>query len=218
MNKALVIIILSVILAGCATDEAQPSVEIVLGDVIYENSFDDPTSWETFGLIDTQFGISNGEYTAISAGGGYIPVTNGVSHRNVVMEVTAEQFAGSDTTIYGIMCRTHPRLTSIGYYFLINSAGSYGIRIGETDRIRVFVPWTEHPAINRALDTNTIRAVCVDDYFALYINDQFIAEARHDWLEEGNMGLVISSPDGVEVAVKFDDVTIWDASIIESEE
>ena len=218
MKKILIMTILAVLLAGCGAEKAQPSVEIVLGDVIYENTFDDPNSWESFGFIDTQFGISNGEYTAISAGVGYISVSNGVAHRNVVIEATAEQFAGSDDTIYGIMCRSHPVQTSLGYYFLINSSGNYGIRIGEADRIRVLVPWTEHPIINDGLASNTLRAVCVDDYFAFYINDEFVAEARHDWLEEGNMSLVVSSPNGVEVATKYDNVTIWSASIVEDNE
>lgn len=218
MKQLTLIFIMSMILAACSPEEAQPSVEIIQGDLIYENNFDDPTSWETFGLIDTQFGITDGKYVAISAGGGYIPVSNGISHNNVIIEATAEQFAGSSETIYGIICRSHPTVTSLGYYFLINSSGSYGIRIGETNRIRVFVPWTEHPAINQEIATNTLRAVCVDDYFAFYINDQFVAEARHDWLTDGNMSLVVSSPSGVEIAVKFDDVRIWSASIVENAE
>src|SRR5690606_34501295 len=133
-------------------------------------------------------------YHAISSGGGYIPVTNNVTHRNVVIEVTAEQVGGTENSIYGVICRAQAANTAIGYYFLINSSGEYGIRIGESSQIRVFVPWTESKAIHTGLASNTLRVVCIDDYFAFYINDEFVAEARRDWLIEGSMGFVVNAP------------------------
>src|SRR5690606_2947733 len=119
-------------------------------------------------------------------------------------------------SIYGIMCRAQAANPSIAYYFLLSGGGQFGIRIGESDRIRVFVPWSTHPAINSGMARNTLRAVCIDDYFALYINDRFVAEARQDWLTEGSMGLVVSASDEVGISAKFDDVTIWEASLAEN--
>ena len=216
MRKILFAIFLLIVLAACGSD-ASPTVDYELGELIYENTFDDPNSWLTFGFVDTQFGITDGVYAAISAGGGYVSVTNYESHSNAVLEVTAEQFSSRNDTSYGIICRAQSQSNrdSIGYYFLISGSGQYGIRIGEAARIRVLVPWTDHPAINQGQAVNRIRAVCIDDYFALYINDRFVAEARHDWLEVGAMGLVVSSGEAVQIAVEFDDVRIWEAELIE---
>jgi len=216
MRKILIALLL-ISLVAC-TQEEQATVQYETGDLIYENTFDDPDSWETFGFMETQFGISNGVYTAISDGGGYIPVTNGETHSNVVIEVTAEQIGGSPGSIYGIICRSQAANPTIGYYFLINSSGEFGIRIGESDRIRVFVPWTEHKAINEGLATNTFRVVCIDDYFAFYINDTFVAESRHDWLVEGTMGFAVNAPGETDIVVTFDNVQIWEASLVESTE
>lgn len=209
-------LILSASLIGCTG--AQPSVTIETGEIIYENTFDDPDSWESFGFAQTQFGITEGVYTAISSGGGYIPVSNDHVHSDAVLEVTVTQVSTSTNTHYGIICRSQERRNSLGYYFLISTNGSYGIRIGEQGRVRVLVPWVEHNAINTGPDsTNTIRAVCVDNYFAMYINGRFVAEAQHDWLRSGNMSLVVSSPDGTEIAAEFDNVTIREAQLAESD-
>lgn len=218
MRQLFLTLILGIVLTACGS-QASPSVEIEIGDIIYENTFDDPDSWSSFGFVTTQFGIADGVYTAISAGGGYVSVSNFEAHTNAVIEVTAEQISQSLDTSYGVICRAQSQSNrdSIGYYFLVSASGQYGIRIGESDRIRVLVPWTEHPVINQGRATNTIRAVCIDDYFALYINDEFVTEARHNWLLEGNMGLVVSSADSTEIAVEFDNVTIWDATLAETE-
>ncbi|MGJ3239262.1 MAG: hypothetical protein ACFE0Q_11195 [Anaerolineae bacterium] len=215
MMKYLIALLLAILIVSACTPEDTPSASVayVLGDVIYQNSFDDPNSWESFGFMDTQFGIADGVYNAISSGGGYIPVTNRETHSNVVIEAQTALISGSAETVYGIICRAQSANTSVGYYFLIDGAGQFGIRIGEGNRIRVFVPWTRHPAVNAGIAENTLRAVCIDDYFALYINGQFVAENRQDWLTEGQMGLVVSAPDGVGISAQFDNVTIWSAEL-----
>lgn len=216
IQRILIALFLMSILSACAG--AQASEQYELGEVIYTNNFDDPTSWESFGLIQTQFGISNGTYNAVSPGGGYVTVTNSHVHRNVVMEVTAEQISSSDNTSYGIECRSQVANTSIGYYFMISSSGRYAIRLGEGSRVRVLVEWTESSAVNKGQAVNRLRAVCIDDYLAFYVNDIFVAETRYDWLVEGTMGFVVNSPESTEIAVKFDNVTIWEASLVETGE
>jgi len=212
MRYSVLAALLIALLTACSTT-ARPTVDYEVGEVIYQNTFNDPDSWTTFGFSQSQFGISDGTYNAISAGGGIVAVTNFHTHSNAVLEVTAEQISAFDDTGYGIICRAQSAQNAVGYYFLLSGSGRYGIRIGEEERVRVLVPWTDHPAINKGRATNRIRAVCIDDYFALYINDQFIAEARHDWLEAGLMGLAVTSNEGTEIGVVFDDVTIWQAEL-----
>lgn len=213
VNSLCLLLIAMAMMSACQADEASPTVTYQLGDLLYRNDFDDPRTWESFGYLQTQFGISQGVYTAISPGGGYIAVSNDHLHDNAVLEVTAEQFSTQENSSYGIICRANPQQNSVGYYFLISASGRYGVRIGETDRVKVLVPWTAHPAINRGTATNHLRAVCLDDYLAFYVNDQFLVEARYDWLTSGNMALVVNSPDSVEIAVQFDSVTIHQAQL-----
>ena len=215
IRYTLIALVLVLCLSACGSN-ATPSLNYELGDVIYTNNFDNPDTWESFGLLDTQFGIGDGTYNAISPGGGYVVVTNSHVHQNVVIEVTASQSSTETTTSYGIECRAQVGNNSVGYYFMLSSSGRYGIRRGDGGRVVVLVEWTESNLINKGVATNKIRAVCIDDYLAMYVNDVFVAEARYDWLEEGNMGLVVNSPESTTIAVRFDDVTIWDASLVES--
>ena len=216
MPRTFIAIIGLLFLAACnATPEAKPSVDYQLGDIIYQENFDNGAGdWEEFGYIETQFGVVNGTYAAISPGGGYITVTNQHVHSNVVIDVKLEQQSADNTASYGVVCRSQVANVNVGYYFLINGGGHYGIRIGDGGRIRMLVPWTEHQAINQDLGAiNTMRVVCIDDYLALYINDTFVAEARYDWLKEGRTGFVVNSVESVTVAVQYDDLTIWEASL-----
>jgi hypothetical protein len=211
----LIALVLWTCLSACGSN-AKPSANYELGDVIYTNQFNDPNSWESFGLLDTQFGIGDGTYNAISPGGGYVVVTNSHVHRNVVIEVTATQSSTEDDSSYGIECRAQVGNNSVGYYFMISSSGRYGIRLGDGGRVRLLVEWTESSVVNKGAATNKIKAVCVDDYLAMYVNDVFVAETRYDWLEEGNMGFVVNSPESTTIAVRFDDVTMWDAILVEN--
>jgi hypothetical protein len=210
------ILLCLLILVAC-NPKAEPGVDYQLGELIYQDHFDANQGWENFGYLDNEFGISEGVYNAISSGGGYITVTNEPLHSNVVIEVSVEQRSKDNNNSYGVVCRVQAVNTNIGYYFLISGNGEYGIRIGETGRIRVLVPWTEHPAIKRGMNQNKLRVVCIDDYLALYINDEFITEARYDWLTEGQLGFTVNSVAGVAVAIQFDDLKIWDASLVGTE-
>jgi hypothetical protein len=204
------------ILAACLpSDTAEPTVEYQLGELIFQDNFDELGAWETFGFAETAFGVSEGVYNAISTGGGYITVANSeYVQGNVVMEVTTQQGSENNNNSYGIVCRAQAANTTVAYYFLISGDGEYGIRIGESTAIRVLVPWTESSAINQGQAQNTLRVVCIDDYLAFYINDQFIAEAWHDWLTVGSVGFTVNSQEGTLVAIQYDDLKIWEAELV----
>ena len=69
-------------------------------------------------------------------------------------------------------------------------------------------PWTRTDAIQQGRGINRIRIVCVDDYLALYVNGQFVAEARDSLFASGYAGLTAAVPEGGEVDVRFDDLVI----------
>ena len=64
-----------------------------------------------------------------------------------------------------------------GYYFLISGDGHYTIRWSNGRSLDDIIPVGYSDAIQRDAG-NRLRAVCIGDYLALWINDVFVAEAR----------------------------------------
>jgi len=221
-------IILSSVLMACEPAEEsvprpEPTVGYELGEIILETSFENAAGFNTFAIGDVQMSAVDGEFQTIVPAGGYIWTLNNQNHQNVVMELTTEVLTPNEAnSIHGVMCRAHPLDNGVGYYFLLRGDGYFGIRRGTGDNLLPMVNWTAHPAIRTERnDVNTLRIVCVEDYLALYINDQFAAETRYDWLQEGYTGFALNGAetdtDNV-FAVAYDDLTIWEATLADTEE
>ena len=56
-----------------------------------------------------------------------------------------------------------------------------------------------------------MRAVCMGDYLALYINDEFVADATDDTYSTGQVGLAASASNILGVQVEFDNLTVHEA-------
>lgn len=95
-----------------------------------------------------------------------------------------------------------------GYLFLIQGSGAYGIFRSRGRDLRPLVDWQTSPAINVGPASNRLRAVCVGNYLALYVNDQFVASATDDTYTEGQVGLVASAANRLGVRVEFDDLIV----------
>jgi hypothetical protein len=188
------------------------------GEIILQEDFEDieASSFPSYGLgEDLVFGVADGSYAAIVMGSGYAWTLNNITHDNVTITATVEKVSNGDADTYGIICRAHSSNNGMGYYFLINGSGNFGIRKGDGERIHVLVPWTKSRAIHTGQKTNTLRAVCVDDYLAFYINDQFVAEARDGQFMEGFAGVAVAAEDSHRIAIRYDDLTIRSATITE---
>jgi hypothetical protein len=99
-----------------------------------------------------------------------------------------------------------------GYLFLIRGDRSYAIMRARGRDVQRLVDWGTSNAINPGPGQNHIRAVCLGDYFALYVNDQFVADANDDAYLRGQVGLVAASVDRLGVQVEFDNLTISQAN------
>lgn len=95
-----------------------------------------------------------------------------------------------------------------GYLFLIQGSGSYGI-FKATDRaLTPLVNWQISDAINVGPNENELRAVCMGDYLAFYVNDTFVADVTDSTYSEGQVGLAASSANRLGLDVQFDDLTV----------
>lgn len=144
---------------------------------------------------------------------GFIWTLNEAAHTDVIISATLQMTQGGLGSAYGVICRADE--AGNGYYFLLGNDGSYSIQVagpGAPDLVPL-VPWRRSAAVNFGYQPNTIRAVCVRDYLALFVNDAFVAEAFDDEFSGGRLGLALAG--AREAAwVRFDDVLIQDALML----
>jgi hypothetical protein len=210
----LLVVLVALLIAAC---KPQPTRRIALGDVLLEEDFSQASAWE--GYIDparnVDFHIEDGFYRAQARGGGLMWALNVQMHTNVVIQVDTEQLSEYDNNAYGLMCRAAPANNGDGYYFMISGDGMYTLRRGSQDQVGALIEWTYSDAIQQHTSINRIRSVCIDDYLALYINGQFVAETHDSYFIRGYTGLTAAVPEGGEVDVTFDQLKIWSAELVE---
>jgi hypothetical protein len=143
-----------------------------------------------------------------TADGGYVWGLNTTEHTDVMLEVTATQDSSYENNAYGLMCRADTDNNGDGYYFLISGDGFYTISKGEGDSVNILVDWTSSSAINQGQANNTIRAVCLGSYLALYVNDEFLAEVEDTSYSAGFAGFAAAAFEGGDTDIAFDNLTI----------
>lgn len=213
VKKTAILLILSVlVLADCSNE---PSGQYTLGDVSLTEGFAQVDAWEQYADADTgtDLQVADGAYRMQTGDNGYIWGLNEQEHDDVVIEVTASQSSSHLNNAYGLMCRADTSNNGDGYYFLISGDGFYSIARGEGDDVTPLVEWQESSLIHEGQATNKIRAVCVGDYLALYVNDKFLAETRDSAYGSGYAGFAAAAFEEGSIDVNFDDLTVWEASL-----
>ena len=218
---------------ACAGKEAQPEVTFdpnaptaeptddglpyILDKVLLEETFSVEGAWEDY--LSEEDGIEmtvrDDHYEINSSAQGYAWGLNEENHEDVVIEVSAEQRGGPDNNAYGVICRADTSNNGDGYYFLVSGDGAYSISKGEGDDVNQLVEWDSARAINKGEAVNTVRAVCIGDYLALFVNGQLMAEANDETYTSGYAGLAAASFDEEateNLFIAFDDLTIWAAT------
>ncbi len=205
------LIVFSIILVGCSG----PSKEATLGNVLLSESFDSSSAWETYFGETVELEVVDGSYRVRTGDEGYIWGLNEASHSDVVIEVEASQLSEFENNAYGVMCRADTSNNGDGYYFLVSGDGYYSIGKGEGPDVTPLVDWETSSAVNEGQATNSVRAVCVGDYLALFVNDRFVAEATDSTYSSGYTGLTATAFDGGDTDISFDNLSIWEATVSE---
>ena len=209
-NLWLIVLAIVMIIAVACGGSTQ---KYILGDTLLQEDFSEEGAWETFVEGDMDLQVSDGVYRIQTDDGGYIWGLNEVEHSDVVIEVTTNQSSAYENNAYGVMCRADTNNNGDGYYFLISGDGFYSIAKGEGDNVNPLVEWASSGAVNQGQASNTIRAVCVGNYLALYINDDLVGEIEDSGFTSGYTGLAAAAFDGGNVDVSFDNLTISAASL-----
>ncbi len=210
------IVLLAVLPVAASDLVMEPTVNIITGQPLLVEEFDSVNAWENYSSPSgVMIGVEDGAYRASTMNPGFVWGLNAQEHSDVVLEVSATPMSVFVENGFGVMCRADTSNNGDGYYFMVTGAGYYSIRVGMGDSVVPLVDWTMSEAVRDGIDTNTIRAVCIDDYLALYANDQLLAEVTDTTYSTGYAGLAIAATESGNADVIFDDLTIWEAVAID---
>ena len=190
-----------------------PTLGSVEASLLWVETFDVEDAWERYSNVNgVELGVEDGAYRAYSINNGFVWGLNKQEHTNVVLEVDVTPLTVHFGNGVGIMCRADTNNNGNGYYFMINANGNYSISLGKGDDILPLVEWTPSEVIRPEIDQNTIRAVCIDDDLAMYVNDELLAEVQDDTYQTGFAGLAIAAAPNTDMDASFDNVVIYEVT------
>jgi hypothetical protein len=99
-----------------------------------------------------------------------------------------------------------------GYLFLIQGGGSYGIFRSRGRSLTPLVDWQTSEAIHVGPGRNHLRAVCMGDYLAFYVNDTLVADVTDTAYQRGQVGLAASAANRIGALIEFDNLTVAQAN------
>ena len=172
-------------------------------------TFSHQDDWEAYSSPKgVELGIENGVYRMSSISKGYVWGLNKEQHSDVVLEVDVTPMMPDTSNAFGVMCRADESDNGDGYYFMIKGDGYYSISKGEGKDIKPLVAWKASDAIHVGIDKNAVRAVCLGDSLALYVNDKLLIETHDDTYTSGYAGLAVAAAaSGSDVA--FDNLATY---------
>jgi hypothetical protein len=95
-----------------------------------------------------------------------------------------------------------------GYLFLMQGNGQFAIMRSRNRSLTPLVDWRASSEINQGVARNQLRAVCVGNYLAFYINGKFVADATDDTYSSGQVALLASAANRLGVRVEFDNLNV----------
>lgn len=196
------------------TGKQKPQTGFRYLELLAEDDFDNGDSWRKFGDGEDFFlGVRSGRYHIDFRGRQYVWSQRDGDFDDIVIEAEATQVSGYDHNAYGLACRLDPGNRGVGYFFLVSGDGYASIRWSNGRSLEPIVSAAPSQRIRRGAATNRLRAVCVDDYLALWVNGEFVADARDQRAARGAVGLAgVMNYEGKRLSLEFDDLKIWRAA------
>ena len=198
-----------------AMREAAPELGYRYLELLVDDTFESGGDWRSYsGGAELYLGAKDGIYRIDFSGRRYVWTQVERQYSDLVLEAEAKQISDYDHNAFGLACRLDPANSGRGYYFLISGDGYASIRWSNGRSLEPIVAAAPSSHIRRGRDSNRIRAVCIEDYLALWVNGNFVAEARDRRASEGAVGLVgVMNFQGRRLTVDFDDLKVWRAAL-----
>lgn len=190
-----------------------PSLGYRYLELLLEDDFADGSAWRNYAADDLFLGAEGGAYIIDFVGRKYVWTQGEALLRDVVVEVDLWQVSDYDHNAFGLACRLDPANSGRGYYFLISGDGFASIRWSDGRSLKPIVEAKPSAQVKRGAARNRVRAVCIGDYLALWVNDEFVVEARDGRASDGAVGMVgVMNYAGKRLTVTIDDVKVWRAA------
>ena len=178
-------------------------------NILFEDDFSDPGSgWDRFedteGLTDYSDGTYKiGVYTDTM----FYWANPYQNFTDVIIEVEAQKVSGEDDMQYGIICR-HADIDN--WYALVISADGYAAmrKRYQGNDLDYLVEWVQVPSVKTGNATNNLRAECIGDRLALYVNGSLAIEATDSDIISGDVGLMAGTFEQSSTIVLFDNFVV----------
>lgn len=208
------------LLAACSSiqeltaPKSAPALGFRYHELIVEDQFESGDRWRQYEDNGLFLGVRAGFYRIDFSGRKYVWSQRDGDYPDVVIEADAAQASSYNHNAYGLACRLDPGNRGRGYFFLISGDGYASIRWSNGTSLDKIVSAAPSAWIRRGQNANRLRAVCVGDYLALWVNGEFVADARDSRASRGAVGLVgVMNYEGKRLTIDFGDLRIWRASL-----
>ena len=219
--RGLIAVLAMALLAACAglqeliARKPAPELGFRYIELLVEEGFELDDQWRKYERSDDLFlGVRTGVYRIDFSGRQYVWSQREGVFADVVIEAEAAQVSEYNHNAYGLACRLDPGNSGRGYFFLVGGDGYASIRWSNGRSLEPIVSAAPSAHIRRGKSSNRMRVVCIDDYLALWVNSEFVADARDGRATQGEVGLAaVMNHAGKRLAVEFDDVRVWRAAL-----
>ena len=219
--RGLILFLILAQLAACTSLPAsiapkrKPEIGFRFLELLVEDAFDAGDRWRQYdNNRDLFLGFRAGLYRLDFSGRKYVWTQRAGEYENVVFEAEAAQVSAYNHNAYGLACRLDRANSGRGYFFLISGDGYASIRWSNGRSLEPIVAAAPTDLIRRGRASNRIRVVCIDDYLALWVNGDFVAEARDRRAAAGEVGLAgVMNYAGRRLTVDFADAKVWRAAV-----
>ena len=180
-------------------------------DERFDESFD-RGAWRAYDGDGVFLGAKDGAFLIDIVGRQYVWTQHEALLADVVAEAEFTLHSAAAGNAYGLACRLDPANAGRGYFFLISGDGYASIRWSNGRSLEAIAPAQPASAIKRG-QSNRLRAVCIGDYLALWVNGEFVLEARDTRAAQGAVGFSgVMNRASQRLRVTVDELKVWRAA------
>ncbi len=197
-------------------EKSEIEIDTASAQVFSFDSSTDGFNTDRFGASSIELADGAYQLTSFSETGNHYLVGQNpdIALKNVVIEVTINPIAGQENNWFGVVCRTN--VDDTGYALLISSDGFWSIaevkQSGNRQFLEYLRQWRENDNIRKD-GPNTLMAYCVEDYLALYVNNEFLGDYQDSSLDRvGGVGFLAGGAQDDQVIVAFEDARVSSAA------
>jgi len=210
IGKLVVLGAVLISLTACnLTDRIRASAltSVDAGSVLLYDDFSDPNSgWSTLSTDGVEIGYDQGglRFQVDNLNFDYWSLP-GSRFADVTVAVDAKMLGGPEDNDYGIICRYQDQYN---YYALLISSDGYGGIVKVKDGLYTVLNNKEGleygTMIRKGSEVNQLRADCINDTLALYVNHEPFLNVKDSDFSVGEIGLIVGAYDQSGVDILFD--------------